>query len=275
VSATENQAVEFVDALGRAVAPPSPPQRVVSLVPSITEALVAYGVGDRLVGRTEFCVEPAGKVEHVGTVGGTKTLDVDAIAALKPDLVIASAEENEQSQVESLIASGMTVYVIEPRTVQQALVMLADVARMTGVTARALPAISEASRTLAQIKREAESSVRFFCPIWRRPYMAAGPDTYIHDLLESCGGLNVFRDRSEHYPEVEMSEVAARDPEVILLPDEPYPFAEKHLPEIRSSLADTTAVREDRVHLVDGKLLCWYGPRINAALFEVSRLLAV
>lgn len=264
--------MRVTDALGQEFETDEAPQRIVSLVPSITEALFAYGAGPRVAGLTSFCVEPAGLVEGKPQVGGTKTVEVAAVLGLQPDLVIASAEENERAQVEELVAANVRVYVIEPRTVDGALVMLSDLARLTATASVALPKIMQTSRTLAQVKREAEKTVRVFCPVWRRPYMSVGPDTYIHDLMEACGGLNIFGKAEGHYPEVTLDEAASRDPEVVLLPDEPYPFAEKHLSEVMAGLANTSAVREGRVHLVDGKMLSWYGPRISSALFELSRI---
>jgi ABC-type Fe3+-hydroxamate transport system substrate-binding protein len=268
--------VDVRDALGREISVDETPGRIVSLVPSITEALFAYGAGDRVIGVTDYCVEPAAGVATKAKVGGTKRLDLQAVEALRPDLVIASAEENEKEQAERLIDAGLTVFVILPRTVDEAIKMLADVARLTGTTSVAMPKLANTSRVFAQVKRENEglAGVRFFCPIWRRPYMSVGPGTYMDDLLKTCGGLNVFARAEGHYPEVTLEQVAERDPEVVLLPDEPYPFAEKHVAEISEALADTTAVRDARVHLVDGKMLSWYGPRIAGALVEMSRIFA-
>lgn len=268
--------MKISDALGREISTDAPAQRIVSLVPSITEALFAYGAGERVVGLTEFCVEPAAGVAAKQKVGGTKKLDHEGIEALRPDLVIASAEENEKEQVEALIAAGLTVFVTLPRTVDEAIKMLADVARLTGTTSVAMPKLANTSRILAQVRRENEglAGVRFFCPIWRRPYMSVGPGTYMDDLLKTCGGLNLFARAESRYPEVTLEEVAERDPEVVLLPDEPYPFAEKHKTEVMEALGSTAAGRNGQVHLVDGKMLSWYGPRIAGALVTVSRLFA-
>ncbi|HEX5939582.1 MAG TPA: helical backbone metal receptor, partial [Dehalococcoidia bacterium] len=173
-------------------------------------------------------------------------------------------------------ASGLTVFVTLPRTVDEAIRMLADVARLTGTTSVAMPKLANTSRILAQVRRENEgqAGVRYFCPIWRRPYMSVGAGTYMDDLLKICGGLNVFAKAEGHYPEVTLAEAAARDPEVVLLPDEPYPFAEKHKAEVAEALAETGAARNGRIHLVDGKMLSWYGPRIGGALVEISRIFA-
>jgi ABC-type Fe3+-hydroxamate transport system substrate-binding protein len=107
--------------------------------------------------------------------------------------------------------------------------------------------------------------VRVFCPIWRNPYMTINRDTFIHDMLRACGGKNIFLDHPTRYPTVSLEEVAGRKPEVILLPDEPFPFAEKHLADLHA-LGDVPAVRAGRLHLLDGKVLSWYGPRIAESL---------
>jgi ABC-type Fe3+-hydroxamate transport system substrate-binding protein len=262
-----------VDGLGRTVALPAPPRRIVSLVPSFTEALFAMGLGAAVVAVTRYCVEPAARVAAVPKVGGTKNPDLGAILRLHPDLVIASAEENVREHVEALVRAGLTVYVSLPHTVRRAIAELRDVARLCGAPAAAEPWLRPAEERLARLaERPRTSPVRYFCPIWRRPYMVAAPQTYMTDLLRVCGGESIFGDGPARYYPVELTEAMARDPEVILLPDEPYPFASKHLPEIEQ-FTHVTAVRTGRVHLVDGQLLTWYGPRIANALDSFSALL--
>ncbi len=111
---------------------------------------------------------------------------------------------------------------------------------------------------------------RCFVPIWKGPYMSIGSDTYVHDVLRTCGGENVCGG-STRYPIVTLEEVEALQPEVVLLPDEPYPFSAEDLPEFYA--LDIPAAREDRIHLVDGKLLTWYGPRMASSLSQLSALL--
>ncbi len=262
-----------VDGLGRRVVLPAPPRRIVSLVPSFTEALFAMGLDAAIVAVTRYCVHPAERVAAVPKVGGTKNPDLDAILRLHPDLVVASAEENVREHVEALMGAGLTVYVSLPHTVRRAIAELRDLARLCGVPSAAEPWLRPAEERLARLEAGRPlRPVRYFCPIWRRPYMVAAPHTYMTDLLRICGGESIFGDGPARYYPVELAEAMARDPEVILLPDEPYPFAAKHLPEIEQFTA-VRAVRDGRVHLVDGQLLTWYGPRLARALDYFSSLL--
>ncbi len=264
---------EAVDALGRLVRLAGPPQRIVSLVPSLTETLFAWGLGPQVVGVTHFCVEPRHGVRAKTRVGGTKTVDVHLLLSLAPDLVVASAEENEREQVEAIMAAGVPVFVTLPRTVPEAIDMLAALGRLVGAEAPATALVEECWAALkeAQALRQGRRPVPLFCPIWRKPWMTVGPGTYVHDLLSQCGGENIFAHRGERYFPVALAEVAARDPALVLLPSEPYRFREVHIRELAQ--AGVRAAAEGRAHLVDGRLLCWYGPRLPQALRQLSALI--
>src|SRR3972149_4751003 len=149
--------MRYVDALEREVRLPSPPRRVVSLVPSLTEALFAFGVGGAVVGVTNFCVEPRDAVAGKTRVGGTKTLDVARVVALEPDLVVASAEENRKEEIEALVRAGLRVYVTLPTTVDGALALLDDLAAMTGAGAEAGRVVGESRKALAQGRARGEA----------------------------------------------------------------------------------------------------------------------
>lgn len=261
-----------VDALGRPVTLAAPPARIVSLVPSLTEALFAFGLGGRISGVTRYCVEPAAGIATVPKVGGTKDPDLAAIRALAPDLVIASAEENVREHVEALVGDGLTVYVSLPSTVRHALEEMHDVALLCGANPEATPWLAEAAQRVAEREADRRPPVRYFCPIWRRPWMAAGPETYMSDLLRVCGGESVAGAGAARYHTVDLAEVMAAAPEVVLLPSEPYPFAERHRAELLA-FSDAPAVRNGRVHLVDGQLVTWYGPRTGRAITELAALL--
>lgn len=263
-----------IDALGRALQFDTPPSRIVSLVPSLTEALFSFGLREEVVGVTTYCVEPAGLVAAVPKIGGTKNPDLEAINSLRPDLVIASAEENVREHVETLIDAGLNVYISLPTTVPRALDELDDLARIVHRPTAAEP-FTSAARTLLveRDQRQPVPATSYFCPIWRRPWMTAGPDTYMTDLLARCGGRNIFDAGPARYYPVELAAALDLDPDIVLLPSEPYPFADKHVREIHA-FAETRVVRAGRVHLIDGQLLTWYGPRIPAALRTFSALLA-
>jgi ABC-type Fe3+-hydroxamate transport system substrate-binding protein len=239
-------------------------------VPSLTEALFAFGAGERVVGRTRYCRWPPGAVGRVPKVGGTKKVDVERVLALEPDLVVAVREENSRDDVETLMSAGVPVLLGAPETVAGAIDFLKELAGKThapeaGIFLRA------AGRAYRRTRERAGESRRVFVPIWKNPYMTVGSDTYVHDVLRVCGGENVFGHRTR-YPEVTLEEVEAAQPEVILLPDEPYPFSAADLAEVYA--LDVPAVREGGVHLVDGKLLTWYGPRMASSLSQLSALLA-
>jgi ABC-type Fe3+-hydroxamate transport system substrate-binding protein len=263
-----------VDALGRPFTVAGPPERIVSLVPSLSEALFAFGLGERIAGVTRFCVEPQEGVAGKAKVGGTKTLDVAAVEALRPDLIIASAEENRVEDVRRLIDDGWPVFVTLPTSVRGAIDLLGQLALLTDSTETARPIIQEAEETLAaaQAANAGREPLRVFCPVWRNPYMTIGPDTYMHDVIAVCGGRNVFGGEQERYPRVELAKMAALDPEVILLPSEPYRFRRRHLADFEP-FPEVAAVRRGNVLLVDGRMLSWYGPRIGRSLRELSALL--
>ena len=207
-------------------------------------------------------------------VGREKDPDLDRIRTLGPDLVLANVEENRREVVEQLRAEGVPVWVMFPRTVRDGIGMIRELGEVTGAREPARDLADRLDARYEAVARAAASRprVRVFCPIWRGPYMTIGGDTYVHDMLWCTGGANVFADHADRYPTVTLDEVADRAPEVILLPDEPYRFRKVHLPDF-APYPDIPAVRAGRIHLVDGKLLSWYGPRIEQALDRLPALL--
>jgi ABC-type Fe3+-hydroxamate transport system substrate-binding protein len=257
----------ITDTLGRQLTLAGPPERLVSLVPSLTEYLFAIGAGDRIVGVTDYCVEPAAEVAHLPKVRGTKNPDRAAIQRLRPDLVIANKEENRERDVVALEAIGLVVYVTDPCTVAGAIDELAALARVVAAEDGAAAILAELRAALAEAERVRRQPPRpTLAFIWRDPWMAVGRDTYADDLLHLCGATNLAHAlQGSRYPRASLDEFMALAPEAILLPDEPYAFAE----EDRAAFAaypDVPAVREGRIMLIDGKLLTWYGPRIAEAL---------
>jgi ABC-type hemin transport system substrate-binding protein len=247
------------------------PERIVSLVPSLTEALFAFGAGARVVGRTRYCTQPPRAVGRVAKVGGTKKVDAECVLGLEPDLVVAVKEENTREDIEGLKEAGVPVFVGAPETVGDALGMLRELAGQVGATGDTVEKVlGPIERVYRRLCREPGSTRRVFAPIWKGPYMSVGSDTYVHDVLETCGGENVCESFTR-YPVLSLEEVEALEPEVVLLPDEPYPFSAEDLAEFYA--LDVPAAREDRIHLIDGKLLTWYGPRMASSLVQLTALL--
>ena len=238
------------------------PMRVVSLVPSLTELVWWFGLGDSMVGRTRFCTEPAGQIEAAPIVGGTKNPRVERIIALQPDVVIANKEENRREDIEALRAAGLNVVVTDPNSVDEALAMVKELGALLGRQAKASDLVREVEAALAEPGLEMRP--RVFVAVWKEPFLGLGAKTYGHDLLERAGAENVLATRSR-YPEVTLKELQALGPELILLPDEPYPFSEE-------DVADFGRIAAARV--IDGKLLWWYGPRMAGAIRSLRTMFA-
>lgn len=249
------------------------PHRIVSLVPSITEWLFAIGAGDAVVGVTDYCIHPAEGARAKKHVGGTKTPRLEEIAALDPDLVLANREENRKRDVEGLRRMGFPVLVTYPRTVSEALDELEAIARITKCLEAAHPlmaAIRDAWRRTRLCQRGA--GPRVVALVWKNPYMTVNGDTFAHDMIAQSGGVNPFAASSKRYPRISEIDLSAARPEVILLPTEPYRFAEHDRSELLS--LDCPAARNGRIHVVEGELLTWYGPRMARAFEVFSGLFA-
>jgi ABC-type Fe3+-hydroxamate transport system substrate-binding protein len=259
---------QVVDALNRSIEIPLTPQRIVSLVPSLTEWLFAIGLGERVCGVTDFCLRPADAVATKIKLRGTKNPDRARIIALQPDVVIANKEENRQRDVEALTAAGIPVYITDPRTVQDAIAELATLARVLGAEVAAQPLIAEMQTQYASIlTRAVKTRMRVLALIWRDPWMAIGDDTFANDLLHCCGVHNAGRELGGRYPRFPLDVLPSLRLDRILLLSEPYAFGVTDLPDLRAWYAG-------QINFVDGELLTWYGPRLTLALKTFSDMFA-
>ncbi len=244
------------DDLGSSMEVAAPPRRIVSLVPSLTEALAAT-VPDRLVGATDWCTHPAGL--DVRRVRGTKNPDRAAIAALEPDLVVANQEENRRLDVERLRAAGIPVWVTVVESLDQAL------RSMRRLLVDVLAVDEPDWLTAASLEWDGPAPdpvLRVAVPIWRDPWMVVGSRTFTGDLLARLGLANVFGASDERYPRVELDELRSAGADVVLLPDEPYVFTADDGPE---------AFPGTRCALVSGRALTWYGPSLLTARGVLTR----
>ncbi|HMM35145.1 MAG TPA: helical backbone metal receptor [Thermoanaerobaculia bacterium] len=239
--------------------------RIVSLCPSTTETLVALGLGRSLVGVTRYCVHPREALDGIPRVGGTKDPDHAAIAALEPDLVLCNAEENREADVAAL-AARHRVDVSHPTRVADVPPLLCRLGSLTGCEPVAEGWARRVEERIAAA-RPAARPVRFVYLIWKGPWMAAAAGTYISDLLETFGGVNVFPRERGPWPRTDEAELAALAPELVVLPDEPFRFAEKERTLFRELLPRA------RVELVSGDDLCWHGVRTLRGLEAAGALL--
>lgn len=258
------------DMMGRSVDIPAFPSRIISLVPSQTELLFDLGLGDRVVGVTKFCIHPGHARRTARVVGGTKQIHPDRIAALHPDLVIGNKEENERGMIEDLEAR-YPVWMSDIRTLEDARAMILALGGLCGNLAGAQGMIAEIDRAFAALSRPHTNRPRVAYLIWKDPWMGVGGNTFIHDLIEKAGFINVLADQSR-YPRLEPTSLRDLRPEHVLLSSEPYPFRQPHVEEIGQYLPDC------RVQLVNGEFFSWYGSRLiraGAYLDGLSQKLSV
>ena len=278
------------------------PTRVVSLVPSMTQSLVDLDCAHSIVGVTEYCPHSGGE-PLADVIGGTHAVDIEHIIALAPELVIANLEENDRQDVEAMEQAGLKVWVTFPRSVETAVQILWTIARLFRVSTVVGPKILLIERSLEWVRAGTADleAKKVFVPIWQEDHpdvgtywMTFNQDTYCDSVLNSCGGVNIFHDRSRRYPleaefkpeleqdpgqrdtrypRVSAEEVVNLAPQLIMLPSEPYDFSDQSQQLIMDILKDTPAVRDENVIRFDGRWLSWHGTMLAKALAELPVLL--
>lgn len=236
------------------------PKKIISLVPSQTELLYHLGLEEETAGITKFCIHP--KAWHLTKqkVGGTKTLNIKLIKELGPDLIIANKEENTKEQVEELAAS-FPVWVTDVNDLEGALQMIGDIGSLTGKEQEASILVDEITNRFCTLNNQYSIINNRYSSaylIWREPWMAAGGDTFINDMLKQAGFKNIL-DGVNRYPEINIDQLKDHHCDLLLLSSEPYPFKQKHMDELQALLPDT------RIILVDGEMFSWYGSRLLQA----------
>ncbi len=245
--------MRFRDQLNREIELPAKTQRIISLVPSITELLIDLGLSGRLVGRTRFCIHPKGEIESIESIGGTKTVSLEKVKALRPDFIVANKEENEREQVEAL-ARDYPVYISDVDDLPSGLEMIRDLGEITGQKVKGEEIASQLESSFLALRADGDKK-RVAYLIWRKPYMTVGGDTFIHNLLDRAGYENVFADH-KRYPQVRLEDIREADPDLVFLSSEPYRFTEKHYSEFEKAIPNALPL------IVDGELFSWYGSRL-------------
>ncbi|MBL7890243.1 MAG: ABC transporter substrate-binding protein [Bacteroidia bacterium] len=260
----------FTDQLNRKIELSSTPKRIISLVPSQTELLYDLGLRDEVVGITKFCIHPDEWFRSKVRVGGTKKIDFEKIKELQPDLIIGNKEENDQGLIEELMKL-YPVWISDIYTLKDAYDMITRVGTLVGKQ-------QEATFLKLQIESQFNQFIQSNVPsnkktayfIWNDPYMVAGANTFINEVLKLNGLENIFADKDSRYPEVSAEELKKLQPELILLSSEPYPFKQKHMDELQLICPSA------KILLVDGELFSWYGSRllkIPEYLKDLNRLI--
>lgn len=254
--------INYTDQMGRCVTVNFPPRKIVSVVPSQTELLFDLGLDKEVVGITKFCIHPQKWFREKRRVGGTKQLHSNTIKELKPDLIIANKEENDEEQIKAL-AKLYPVWISDIKTLPDALDMIRSIGEITGRASAADAIVKGINDAFSGIDPSSGRRIAYF--IWRKPYMVAAGDTFINDLLSRAGFQNVFS-RLSRYPEVELAEINNLDCDYLFLSSEPYPFQEKHIEEFSSVINASKPV------LVDGEMFSWYGSRLLKAAEYIQDL---
>lgn len=237
--------------------------KIVSLVPSITEALFDLGLTENeVVGRTKFCIHPQDKVKNVPAIGGTKNINIDKIKALQPDLILANKEENIKEQVEALM-DDFKVTVTNVETIEDNYYLLKNLGKLLGKEDRAQLFNLKIYDILLQAKLEIPVKAAYL--IWKNPYMTIGGDTFINRILTEIGFENIFKERTR-YPEIKTEDLM--DADLIMLSSEPFPFKEKHMEELQAVYPDK------KIMIVDGEAFSWYGTHIAKCENYFKELLA-
>ncbi len=256
----------FTDMMGREVSIPYPPQRIISLVPSQTELLYDLGLNEEVVGITKFCIHPNKWFRTKQRVGGTKNANIALIKSLSPDLIIANKEENTKEDIEEL-AKHFPVWISDIKSLDDSLIMIKEVGKIVAKPQQALTLADEIFHGFTNLKKsDTPRSVAYF--IWRNPWMCAGGDTFINNMITAMGWKNVLADK-DRYPQIDLNELKDLQVDLVLLSSEPYPFKEAHINEIKSVLGDVESI------LVDGEYFSWYGSRLKGAVSYLAGLVAV
>ena len=230
--------------------------KIVSLVPSISELVYDLGLNTSLIGVTKFCVHPTTLRKENSVVGGTKTLHLDRIRALQPDLIIANKEENEKDQVE-VLQKEFNVWVTDIRSLEASWDFILELGSKTNTELKAKFLVATAKKEWATVKGVFKKRVLYF--IWQDPYMTIGKNTFINSILAYIGFVNVAADLPGNYPIISAEWIRAQKPELLLLSSEPFPFKEKHM----AAFASLNSLAKPL--LIDGEMCSWYGSRMLLA----------
>lgn len=247
----------ITDVLGNQFSLEKKYERIISLVPSTTETLYDLGLEDQIVGVTRFCVHPKSARKNKILIGGTKQIELDRVKACQADLVLGNQEENSPEMYQQLQEQGIPCCFFFPKTVEEAIFDIEKLGRLFHKQREYLDWFEklESARNRCEQKK-----FRFVYLIWRKPWMSLNGDCFISSMLSEIGGINVFADHPDRYFSCSLEDIQERNPDLILLSSEPFPFQEKHKQELIES-----GFSEKQLQLIDGEMCSWHGTRMLKA----------
>lgn len=248
----------FTDQIGHQIKLKETPKRIVSVVPSQTELLFDLGLENEVVGITKFCIHPKVWFETKTRIGGTKTLNIEKIKQLKPDLIIANKEENTKKQIEEL-QQLFSVWTSNISNLSESLKMVKQVGLITNTEKKSVEIITKIEEDFAYLSSLKKQSKPVLYFIWANPYMSVGKNTFINDMLIRAGFSNAL-ETTENYPVLSEKQIRSINPSLILLSSEPYPFKEKHLTGFKNLCPSANVI------LVDGEMFSWFGSRLTKSV---------
>jgi ABC-type Fe3+-hydroxamate transport system substrate-binding protein len=256
--------MEYIDQMGRKLQLSSPPQRIISLVPSQTELLFDLGLEEEVVGITKFCVHPEAWFRSKTRVGGTKEIHFDRIKALQADLIIGNKEENTKEMIEAL-EKDYPVWMSDIYNLQDAFEMMLQIGAITNTFEKAKQIQNQLQSNFEQLSNSKATAPKVAYFIWQKPMMIAAKNTFIDEMLKAAGYQNAFP-HLERYPEISEAELQEAKPDLIFLSSEPFPFKEKHIKSYQKFCPKA------KVLIVNGELFSWYGSRLLKSVEYFKKL---
>jgi iron complex transport system substrate-binding protein len=267
--------IEFTDSVGKQVSIDELPESIVSLAPSITESLFAIGAGDQVVGRTEFCDYPEEALE-LPTIGGfsSSTISVESIIALEPDIVVGGSV-NQAEVSDAMETADINAFIFEPNSVVEIIDSLSLLGEITGNPASAAELVASMQERISAIEDVVatipeDERVTVFYEVWNDPYMTTTDQTFIGELINMAGGINIFAELEEDYPSISAEEIIEKDPQVILGPSNHSDQLTAEMIAEREGWSSLSAVAGERIYIIDGNIVSRAGPRVVDALEDIA-----
>lgn len=262
----------ITDGIGREVEIKSSPERVISLIPCVTETLFELGASDKIVGITDYCIYPADKIKDIQKVGGPKSPNIEFIDAINPDLIFMDPDENRLDDFDAL-QKKYPIFIVKGRNIEDSMVFIQKTGDIFGTKSKADGLVKSIRNCLDELRAKKGKTTyrRVLVLLWKKPYFVPGKETYINSLLESCGLENVFSKRAGYF-EVSEDQIIESRPDIIFLPDEPYTFKREDESELQILFNRKNI--PIKIKIIIGTELCWYGVRTLKGLKYIDEIIS-